>query len=188
MIGFYTYLGCTPDGRWVVATSETASLAHFIDARSMKLIDSLMVGTRPRDALFSADGRWLWVSSEMRATATLFDMATRRPVRVVDFDRDRNAPDMVQAVGMALAPDGTRLYVALGRGNAVGEVDVTTGRILRYLPAGQRVWGIALSRDGTRLYTANGLSGDVGVVDLASGRMLTTIRTGGKPWGVVVGP
>lgn len=181
-------IAVSPDGRWVVATSETASLAHFIEASGMKLVDSVMVGTRPRDALFSHDGRWLWVTSEVRATATLFDMATRRPVRVVDFDHDAGAPDGVQAVGLALDASGRRLYVALGRGNAVGEVDTATGRILRYLPAGQRVWGIALSRDGRRLYTANGLSGDVGVVDLASGRTLTTIRTGGKPWGVVVGP
>ncbi|WP_202908956.1 PQQ-dependent catabolism-associated beta-propeller protein [Cognatilysobacter segetis] len=181
-------IAVSPDGRWVVATSETASLAHFIDAKRMTLVDSLMVGTRPRDALFTPDGRWLWVSSEVRATATLFDMRDRKPVRVVDFDRDANAPATVQAVGMVLSSDASRLYVALGRGDAVGEVDTRDGRILRYLPAGHRVWGIALSRDGKRLYAANGLSGDVSVVDLASGRALTTIRTGGKPWGVVVGP
>ena len=180
-------IAVSPDGRWVIATSETASLAHFIDAGGMKLVDSLMVGTRPRDALFSPDGRWLWVTSEVRATATLFDMQSRTPVRVVDFDRDARAPDTVQAVGLALARDGAKLYVALGRGNAVGEVDTRDGHIVRYLPAGQRVWGIALSRDGRRLYAANGLSGDVSVIDLATGRAITTVHTGGKPWGVVVG-
>ncbi|MGY4516210.1 PQQ-dependent catabolism-associated beta-propeller protein [Lysobacter sp. HA18] len=179
-------MATSPDGRWVVATSETASLVHFIDAATMKVVDSRMVGTRPRDALFTPDGRWLWVTSETRATATLFDMRTRTPSRVVDFDRDPGATDTVQAVGMALS--GSRLYVALGRGDRVGEVDTATGRILRYLPAGHRVWGIALSHDGKRLYTANGLSGDVGVVDLATGRSITTIHTGGKPWGVAVGP
>ncbi|GAB6196702.1 PQQ-dependent catabolism-associated beta-propeller protein [Lysobacter xanthus] len=178
----------SPDGRWVIATSETASLAHFIDAATMKSVEDVMVGTRPRDALFTPDGRWLWVTSEMRGTATQFDMRTRKPVRVVDFDHDRDAPDTVQAVGMAYAAGTDRLYVALGRGNGVGEVDARDGRILRYLPAGQRVWGIALSKDGHRLYAANGLSGDVTVIDLQTGRALTTIKTGGKPWGVVVGP
>jgi PQQ-dependent catabolism-associated beta-propeller protein len=180
-------IAVSPDGRWVVTTSETASLAHFIDAAAMQLVDSPVVGTRPRDALFSPDGRWLWVSSEMRATATLFEMRDRKPVRVVDFDRDAGAPDTVQAVGMALSASGSRLYVALGRGNAVGEVDTRDGRILRYLPAGERVWGIALSQDGKRLYAANGLSGNVSVIDLGSGRAITTVQTGGKPWGVVVG-
>jgi PQQ-dependent catabolism-associated beta-propeller protein len=181
-------IAVSPDGKWVVATSETASLAHFIAADGLELVDSLMVGTRPRDALFTPDGRWLWVTSEVRATATLFDMRDRKPVRVVDFDRDERAPDTVQAVGMALSSDASHLYVALGRGNAVGEVDAHDGRILRFLPAGQRVWGIALSRDGKRLYAANGLSGDVTVIDLPTGRAITTIKTGGKPWGVVVGP
>ncbi|WP_208108694.1 PQQ-dependent catabolism-associated beta-propeller protein [Cognatilysobacter terrigena] len=181
-------MAVSPDGRWVIATSETASLVHFIDAATMKLVDSRMVGTRPRDALFTPDGRGLWVTSETRATATLFDMRTRTPSKVVDFDRDPGANDTVQAVGLALSPSTSRLYVALGRGDRVGEVDTASGRILRYLPAGHRVWGIALSRDGKRLYTANGLSGDVGVVDLASGRTITTIHPGGKPWGVAVGP
>jgi PQQ-dependent catabolism-associated beta-propeller protein len=181
-------MAASPDGRWVVCTSETASLVHFVDAKTHRLVDSVPVGTRPRDAVFSPDGRWLWVSSEARATVAVFDMRTRRVVRTIDFDRDDRAPDAVQAVGIALSPDGQRAYVALGRGNHVAEVDAATGRILRYYDVGSRNWGLALSRDATRAYAANGLSGDATVLDLVAHRTLATIRTGGKPWGVAVGP
>jgi PQQ-dependent catabolism-associated beta-propeller protein len=179
-------IAVSPDGRWVVCTSETASLAHVIDARSGELVDSIPVGTRPRDAVFSADGRQLWVSSETRATVAVFAMPERRLLHTIDFDRDDGAPAMVQAVGMALSP--TRAFVALGRGNAVAEVDPKTFSIRRYFPAGSRNWGIALHARAQRLYAANGLSGDVTVVDLASNRVVTTLRIGGKPWGVVVAP
>jgi PQQ-dependent catabolism-associated beta-propeller protein len=179
-------MAVSPDGRWVVCTSESASLVHVIDAQSGELVDSIPVGTRPRDAVFSADGRQLWVSSEARATVAVFAMPERRLLHTIDFDRDDGAPAMVQAVGIALAPG--RAFVALGRGNAVAEVDPKTFAIRRYFPVGNRNWGIALDARAQRLYAANGLSGDVTVIDLANNRVAATLRTGGKPWGVVVAP
>lgn len=181
-------IAASPDGQWVVCTSETASLVHFIDARTHEVVDNIPVGTRPRDAVFSRDGRWLWVSSEARANVAVFDMRTSRIVRTIDFDRDSRAPDTVQAVGIALTDDGTRAYVALGRGDQVAEIDARTGQILRYYPVGHRNWGVGLSPDATRVYAASGLSGDVTVIDAATRRTMATIRTGGKPWGVAVGP
>lgn len=179
-------MAVSPDGRWVVCTSESASLVHFIDAAGARLVDSVLVGTRPRDAVFSADGRQLWVSSETRATVAVFSMPDRKLLRTIDFDGDDRASDTVQAVGMVLSPG--RAFVALGRGDAVAEVDPATFAIRRYLTVGHRNWGIALAPDGKRLYAANGLSGDVTVLDLVANRTLATIRLDGKPWGVVVTP
>jgi YVTN family beta-propeller protein len=117
----------------------------------------------------------------------IFDARTHKVLRTIDFDRDPAAPERVQAVGIVLAPDGRRAFVALGRGNHVAEVDAQSGRILRYYPVGIRNWGIALSPDQHRLYAANGISGDLSIIDLAAGRT-TTLRLGGKPWGAVSAP
>jgi PQQ-dependent catabolism-associated beta-propeller protein len=179
-------MAVSPDGRWVICTSESASLVHFIDAASATLVDSQMVGTRPRDAQFNADGSQLWVSSETRASVSVFAMPSRKLLHTIDFDADERAPDTVQAVGMVLRPQ--RVFVALGRGNAVAEVDPRTFAIQRYFPVGSRNWGIGISPDGSRLFAANGLSGDVTVIDLVSNKPVATVKTGGKPWGVVVVP
>lgn len=179
-------MAVSPDGRWVICTSESASLVHFIDATTARLIDSVLVGTRPRDAVFSADGRQLWVSSETRGSVAVFSMPDRKLLHTIDFDDDDRAPETVQAVGIVLTP--TRAFVALGRGNAVAEVDPTTFAIRRYFPVGQRNWGIGLSPDGKRLYAANGLSGSVTVIDLVANQPLAAIAVSGKPWGVVVVP
>lgn len=176
-------MAVSPDGRWVICTSEGASLAHFIDAASGRLVDSVLVGARPRAALFSPDGRRLWVSSEARATLAVFDMAGRRLVRTLDFRKVVPDP-AVQAVGLAMTRDGARLYVALGRGNRVAEVDTASLRVRRTFPTGRRTWGVALSPDETRLYAASGLSGDLAAIDLASGRTLKDLKLGGRPWGV----
>ena len=154
-------IAASPDGRWVVCTSESVSVVHFIDAKTAKLVDSVLVGTRPRDAQFDRDGRRLWVSSETRA------------------------PETVQAVGIALAPGGDRAFVALGRGNGVAEVDARSLQVLRYLPAGSRVWGVAIGAHGT-VYAAAGLSGDLTIV--ARDGAARTVALGGRPWGVVVAP
>jgi PQQ-dependent catabolism-associated beta-propeller protein len=135
-------MAVSPDGRWVICTSESASLVHFIDAASATLVDSVLVGTRPRDAVFSADGSQLWVSSETRASVAVFAMPSRKVAHTIDFDDDDNAPATVQAVGLVLRPQ--RAFVALGRGNAVAEVDPAGFAIRRYFPVGNRNWGIGV--------------------------------------------
>lgn len=175
----------SPDGKLVVCTSEGASLVHFIDVAAAKLMTSFLVGTRPRDALFTEGGRRLWVSSERRATITVFDPSARKQVATIDFEK-ADPPPNVQAVQMVMTHDGSRVYVGLGRGNHVAEVDARTYKVLRYFPAGFRDWNLALSPDERRVYTANGLSGDVSVIDLRSGKTAATIKVGGQPWGVVV--
>jgi PQQ-dependent catabolism-associated beta-propeller protein len=181
-------MALSPDGTLLACTSETASLVHFIDVATATLVDSVMVGTRPRDALFSADGRALWVSSETRGTVSLLDPRRRRILATVDLEPLARGDEPIQAVGLALSRDGTRLYVAMGRANRVAEIDTGTRAVLRSFDVGARNWGVALSADGRRLFASNGLGGDVSVVDLDSGRTVASVRTGGKPWGVVVAP
>lgn len=180
-------MAVSPDGKTVVCTSEATSMVHFIDAGKAVLEDSVLVGTRPRDAVFSDDGKLLLVSSEARATVAVFDARSHKVVRTIDFYRASGAPANVQAVGIALDPDGKRAFVALGRGNHAAEMDVPSGGILRYVPVGERNWGIALSPDGRRAYAASGLSGDLTVIRRDDGAT-TTIKLGGKPWGVAVLP
>lgn len=181
-------IAVSPDGGLVVCTSESASLAHFIDAHTGRLIDSLIVGTRPRDAHFTLDGRQVWVSSEQRGTVTVFDPATRKRLHTIDLELAPGAPDIVQAVQIAMTRDGARAFVAMGRGDAVAEIDAHDFHVIRFDKAGERDWNLALSPDEKRIYTANGVSGDASVIDLASGATITTIKLGGRPWGAIAIP
>jgi YVTN family beta-propeller protein len=91
-------------------------------------------------------------------------------------------------MGLAVAPDGGRLYVATGRGGTVEVVDTRAGRIVGSVKVGARPWGIALTRDGRKLYVANGPSNDVSVVDTQRLRVTATIAVGALPWGIAIGP
>jgi len=172
------------DGKLVVSTSETSSTAHFIDAASGKVRSTALVGSRPRYALFVPALSEVWVSSEQRGTITVFNAATFAQKAVIDLVPAFPELQSVQAVEMRMTRDGRRVFVAMGRGNAVAEIDPRTRKVVRSFPTGERTWGIALSPDEQRLYAASGLSGSLTIVDLQHNKVIDTVKLGGRPWGV----
>lgn len=94
--------------------------------------------------------------------------------------------------GMALSPDGTRLYVANANSDTVSIIDTATDTIaqtlgakpMESLPFGSAPNALCVSPDGTTLYIANGGNNLLGVLDLASGKMRGLIPTGWYPGAV----
>ncbi|HJP70086.1 MAG TPA: hypothetical protein VJ846_14415, partial [Sphingomicrobium sp.] len=178
-------VGVSPDGKLVVATSETANLAHFIQTSSGKLLDSVPVGSRPRFVLFLNGGKTVWVSSEQRGTISVFDAATRQITRTIDLTQSFEIDQPVQAIEMRATHDESRVFVAMGRANRVAELDRVSGKLLHWWPTGERTWGIGLSPDETRLYAASGLSGSLTIIDLIHNRVVKNVEIGGRPWGAI---
>ena len=90
-------------------------------------------------------------------------------------------------MGQVVSPDGSRLYVSLGRAKGIAVIDTAGQTVASTIKdVGARPWGIGVSPDGKKLYTANGSSGDVSVVDVASGTVEARIKVGGSPWGIAV--
>jgi YVTN family beta-propeller protein len=90
------------------------------------------------------------------------------------------------ANGVAMRPDGRRVYVSAGRGASVSAIDTASQRAVAAVAVGQRPWNMAISPDGSKLYVANGRSNSVSVIDTASNRRLLDIPVGELPWGVVI--
>ncbi len=93
--------------------------------------------------------------------------------------------------GMALSPDGKRLYVACANSDTVAVIDTAQDavteqinvRLRKDLPFGSAPNALAVSPDGSRLYAANGTDNAVCVIDLAGspGRVAGFIPTGWYP-------
>jgi DNA-binding beta-propeller fold protein YncE len=66
--------------------------------------------------------------------------------------RQRNDP---QVAGLAVSPDGKRLFVALGIRNAVAAVDLASGKVTRSTAVGVAPYHLHLSPDGKTLFVAN---------------------------------
>ena len=92
--------------------------------------------------------------------------------------------------GLALSPDGSKLYISTVTG-FVFECDRATARVERRFDIGGRPQGIAVSPDGTELYVANETTDQTGGLDvwsLSTGRPIARVAIGGSGFGLAVTP
>jgi len=172
----------TPDGKLVYSTSEDEGTLAVMDAAAGTLVKTFQVGHRPRSIVFMPDGLHGYCNLENDGAIALFDAVKKEKIKSIPLGKRGE----VKPMGLALSPDGSKLYVTTGRGHSLVILDTATNKPVASFEVGQRPWGIALSKDGNTAVTANGPSGDVSVVDLATQTVKKKIKSGGGPWGVVI--
>lgn len=178
----------SPTGTYVASTSETTNMAHWIDRKTLDVVDNTLVDPRPRACAFTDDGQQLWVSSEIAGTVTVLDAQTRQPAGKVGFKIPGVTQEKIQPVGIKIDKERRYAYVALGPSNRVAMVDAHTLQVAEYFLVGQRVWNLEFSPDQKRLYTTNGVSNDVSIIDLEKRKVLKSVAVGQYPWGIAVKP
>jgi PQQ-dependent catabolism-associated beta-propeller protein len=169
-------MAVSPDGKLAVNTSETTNMVHWIDTTTNQLIDNTLVGQRPRYTQFSADGKLLWVSSEIGGTVAVIDVARREVVKTIAFTIQGVHKDRVQPVGIKLTSDGKYAFVALGPANHVAVVDQKTYEPMSSVLVARRVWQMALTPDEKMLFATNGISNDVSVIDVPTLKAIKSIQ------------
>jgi PQQ-dependent catabolism-associated beta-propeller protein len=174
------------DGKTVYVTSEVASLVHVVDTASGKVLKNIKVGKRPRRMALTPDGKALWVTNELDASVSIVSTADHSVIGTLNFEVKGARREDITPVGILMAPDGKRAFVALGRANHVAFVDVPTRKVTNLVLVGKRAWNVALDKAGARLFVVNGLSDDVTVVDVAAAKPIKSIPVGRVPYGVVI--
>jgi DNA-binding beta-propeller fold protein YncE len=104
-------MGVSPDGQWLVNTSETTNMAHFIDLGTREVVANVLVDQRPRVAQFTPDGKQVWVSSEIGGTVSIIDVSTKEKVKVIGFEIPGLRKESIQPVGIRISGDGKRAFV-----------------------------------------------------------------------------
>ncbi|XVV38934.1 YncE family protein [Streptomyces sp. CA-100214] len=170
-----------PDhGTGTARTSEGALLVTDFGADTVTFVDpgrrgaaadlgSVRVGTAPYGIALGDDGT-AWVATAEGVAAV--DTHTRERTALIPY-RTGTGPVTTGeyrggGMGIALSPDGGRLYVGVNvpGGNGTLEV-VDTGRreVTETVPVGRRPFDVDVSRDGRHVYATNHDSFDVTVVD-----------------------
>ena len=181
-------VGVSPDGKTLIATSETSNMAHFIDTDSYQVVDNVLVGSRPR-----------LCRVQCRRIAALGHLGSGRhglgdrhqDAQDHQDDRLRNSgrqPENMQPVGVRILKDGSKAFVALGPANHVAVIDAKKLEVEQYLLVGQRVWQLAFTPDEKLLFTTNGNSNDVSVIDVPTLKVIKSMPVGSAPWGVAISP
>ncbi|MEV6240266.1 hypothetical protein [Lentzea sp. NPDC051838] len=91
-----------------------------------------------------------------------------------------------RATGVAVSPDGQRLYVINGWTGAITVVDPFTGAVLDRIFTQVQLSHAAMRPDGQRLYVS--ASGGVAVVDPQNFRLVAAVKVNGQPEGLAVHP
>jgi YVTN family beta-propeller protein len=176
----------SPDGKLVYVTSEVANMVHVIDAASGKLLKNIAVGKRPRRMAFTPDGAQLWVSNELGASLSVISTKDHAVIATVPLELKGARAEDITPVGVAMARDGKTLFVAMGRANHVGFVDVASRKLVKTVLVGRRAWHVAPTKDDSRLVVTNGLSDDVTIVDVAGAKALKSVPVGRVPYMSVI--
>ncbi len=183
-VGPYPHgLATSPDGRSVYV-ANTGPDTGFGGSQTLSVIDTVSdevtatwtTGITPHSIAPSPDGRTLFVSC--------YD-----GLSVVDTGDGRQRAlltDQAQALGLAVHPDGTRLYAVDPRRNTVSVVDARTHRVLTRIRVGRTPWQVAVSPDGARVYVTNSADDTVSVIDAGRDRVIATVGVKHIPTSVTV--
>jgi YVTN family beta-propeller protein len=89
--------------------------------------------------------------------------------------------------GVAVSPDGTRVYVTNLLAGTVSVINTSTNTVTATVTVGSNPEGVAVSPDGTRVYVANnGVGGRVSVIATSTNIVAATVTVGASPYGVAV--
>jgi YVTN family beta-propeller protein len=119
-------------------------------------------------------------------TVSVINLKTRKVIKEIKV--------LLHPSGMALHPDGSKLYVANANSDVVSVINTQTDRVIKNinpkpmaeLPFGSAPNALSISNDGKTLYVANGGNNLIAVIDLTTDKVKGLIPTGWYPGGVVL--
>jgi YVTN family beta-propeller protein len=204
----------SPDGTKLAAlTHIEAGLLTIMDLSSGRVLQQIPLGqsgdtnVAADGPLYSPDGGTLWVPQAadlLRYTVEASGLVN--PDATSISLKDPKLGDDLPS-GMALSPDGSKLYVALNGANALGVIDTSTNTLVKQIPVGIAPRQVVLvgnrafvSNEGGRVpqpgdptnltdgsaavvdpVTGAASTGTVSVVDLSAGTTIDSIPVGLQP-------
>jgi YVTN family beta-propeller protein len=99
----------SPDGRWMVGTSEITSKLFVFDLSTvpdMTPVAIIDLPTAPWHPVYTPDGKFVYVGNNWDNSVSVVDMEKRELVKVIKGD------GLAQPHGSAVSPDGRYVYIA----------------------------------------------------------------------------
>lgn len=158
----------------------------------MRNISRLRVASPLRFAILSLFLVFHWIPAKAEPFAYITNTGNNT-VSVIDTATNTviapAVPVGIDPFGVAVHPDGTRVYVANGTpDNSVSVINTATNTVTDTIPVGIDPEGVGVSQDGTRVYVANSEGNSVSVIDTTTNSVIDTVLVGLDPVGIGVTP
>ena len=128
----------------------------------------------PLDVIADSAGKTLYVAEATAGQVAVLDVETQKVTKTISVPAG--------PTGLALAPDGTKLYVTgNGPNGRVFVVNLDSGKVTAKFRAGYKPNAPVVSPDGKTLYVCNKFNDNVSVLDSASGKELAKIAVAREP-------
>ena len=147
-------IAITPDGREVWVANRGADTVSVVDAKSLEIAATVRVPQFPIRVKVTPDGKRALVSCARSGDVAVFDVASRKEVKRIAIDREAIAGSQERLfsdrfgkspvpVGLLIAPDGKRAWVASTNADVVSAIDLDRLLVVGRLTAGKEPDGLA---------------------------------------------
>jgi len=181
----------TPDRRYAIVTNNgwSAPTLTLIDLERDQMVARVPVDHAWYGLAWHPDGRRLYSSGGAENTVHEFryERGTLTPSAVIPLGRPESGPGARRGYpegfvgGLAVSPDGTRLYTVQVLGKAFTVVDLEKGAVLRRVDLEAEPYKPLLSPDGSTLYISLWGGSKVVVYDARTLERLGEIATDEHP-------
>jgi uncharacterized repeat protein (TIGR01451 family) len=168
----------SPDGLRAYAVNFTTDSVAVIDTGTNGVIGNIIVAG-PVRAEVGPDSTRLYVTTTDNSVVVI-DTGTLGIVTTIPVGSSPN--------GLAVAPNGARVYVANRNADSVSVIDTSSNTVVATVNVGSFPVEAVLSPNGKRLYVTNFFDNTVSVVDTAFNTIAATIDVGSGPQGIAVTP
>ncbi len=147
-------IAITPDGREVWVTNRGADTISIVDTKTLAVTATLKAPQFPIRVKITPDGKRALVSCARSGEVAVFDTASRKELKRIGIDREA-VPGSEERlfstrfgkspvpVGLLIAPDGKRAWVASTNADVVSALDLDSLTVVGRLTAGKEPDGLA---------------------------------------------
>jgi YVTN family beta-propeller protein len=165
------------DATYAVVVSARAGAVTLVGTRRLRVLRVLRGFGSPHIALIVPKHEIAYVTDDARGQLAVIDLLRRRVTRKIFVG--------FGAHHMAISPDWTSLWVALGeRARSITVLDTTSPgapRVIGHADPGDEAHDLGFSPNGTRVWVTSAEGSSVGIFDAETRRRLRSVTAGRPP-------
>ncbi len=180
LAGTLSDLALSPDGKTLVAASQSPSLITFISTESRQPLGTVEVGQSPGPMVILPDGSKVFVADTGEEKISAAAVASRKLLAHIELG--------TRPTALLLKPDGGEIFVLAAPSSTLAILDAFHDNVEQTFPLGDGpVTGI-FRQDMSVLYIANAGDGSVLALDVQNREVLASTRVGMEPRALALTP